>query len=101
METLRHVSAGAPGTATTAVTPHTSSTTATTTAPTRGDTRATPPAIFGLGDIEEQGIPLAPAGADRGDAEPAPVPVQLVHKGADDPAAGGADRMPEGDGAPV
>src|SRR5919197_714872 len=43
----------------------------------------------------------AAAGADRGAAEPAAAPAQLVDERADDACAGGTDRVPERDRAPV
>src|SRR5581483_9259017 len=52
-------------------------------------------------DLDEQRVALAAAGADRREPEPAAVPAQLVHQRPDDPAAAGADRVTEGDGAAV
>src|SRR6201990_2796149 len=52
-------------------------------------------------DLDEEGVALAAAGADRSEPEPAAVAAQLVdHRGEDSPARR-ADRMPEGDGAAV
>src|SRR4051812_46292069 len=42
-------------------------------------------------DLQQQGVALAAAGADRGEAEAAAVSAQLVHHRADDASAGCAD----------
>src|SRR5436309_16131901 len=51
--------------------------------------------------FQDDCVALAAAAADRGAAEAAPAPTQLVDQGADDARAGGADRVSEGDRAPV
>src|ERR671919_2103171 len=58
-------------------------------------------ASLGAVDLENNGVPLAAAAADRGAAEPAAAAAKLGDQGADDPRAGGADRVPEGDRAAV
>ena len=52
-------------------------------------------------DLDHDRIALAAARADRGDAEAAAAAAQLVDEGADDPGAGGADRMAECDRAAI
>src|SRR4051794_33571237 len=51
--------------------------------------------------LEDDRVPLTSAAADRGAAEAAATTPKLVHQGADDAGAGGADRMAEGDRAAV
>src|SRR5438093_5270224 len=51
--------------------------------------------------LDEQRVALTATRADRGEAETAPVPAQLVHEGGDDPPAGRTDWMAERDGTPV
>src|SRR4051794_724022 len=52
-------------------------------------------------DLQQEGVALAAAGADRGEAEAAAVSAQLVHHRADDASAGCADRVTERDCAAV
>src|SRR5690349_3306682 len=52
-------------------------------------------------DLEQEGVALAAARADRREAEAAAVPAQLVHHRAEDATAARADRVPERDGAAV
>src|SRR5260370_19589364 len=52
-------------------------------------------------DLDQEGVSLPAAGADRGQPEPAAVAAQLVDHGADDAAAARADRMTERDRAAV
>src|SRR5579875_3710699 len=59
------------------------------------------PLACSISDLDDQGVALTAARADRRAAEPAAAPAQLQHQGGDDPRAGGADRVAEGDGAAV
>src|SRR5680860_1120464 len=52
-------------------------------------------------DLDDYGVALASAGADRGDAEPAAATTELVDERTDYARAGGADRVTEGDRAAV
>src|SRR6185437_12408229 len=52
-------------------------------------------------DVDDHGVALAAAGADRDAAVAAAAPAQLEHERADDAGAGGADRVPERDRAAV
>src|SRR3954454_4590371 len=51
--------------------------------------------------FEDDRVALATAGADRGDAEATATPTEFVHQRSEDARAGGADRVPERDGAAV
>src|SRR5436190_10605186 len=51
--------------------------------------------------FDQDGVALAAAGADRGEAETAAVAAQLVDHRAEDSPARGADRVPERDRAAV
>src|SRR3954449_847220 len=52
-------------------------------------------------DLDQQRVPLAAAGADRGEAETAAVAAQVVHHRAENPSAARADRVAERDRAAV
>src|SRR5918999_3913657 len=60
-----------------------------------------PPEGLGRLNLEQEGVALAAAGADRGEPEAAAVPAQLVHHRPDDARARGPDRVPERDCAAV
>src|SRR5581483_11800736 len=62
---------------------------------------AEPPSALPAVNLEHDRVPLPAPGADRGAAEAAAPAAELVDQGADDARAGGADRVPEGDGAAV
>src|SRR3954470_21291367 len=63
----------------------------------RGSLARPPGAPSSLGPVamypKDDGVALAPAGADRRDAEAAAAPAQLVHEDAEDARARGADRV--------
>src|SRR4029077_8134426 len=52
-------------------------------------------------NFDHDRVALAPARADRGDAEATAATAQLVHERADDASAGGGDRVAGGDRAAV
>src|SRR5215469_5440223 len=52
-------------------------------------------------NAEQQRVPLTAAAAQRGRAEPAATAAQLVDEMQRDPGAGGAERMPDGNGPAV
>src|SRR6185437_3512386 len=54
-----------------------------------------------VSDLQDDGVALPAAGADRGAAVAAAAPAQLVDERADDARAGSADRVSERDGATV
>src|SRR4051794_27799510 len=53
------------------------------------------------GDLDDHGVALAAARADRGAAEAAAAALELERERPEDPGPGGADRVAEGDGAAV
>src|ERR1700684_2192771 len=66
--------------------------------------RGDPPsgeALTAVSDLQDHRVALTPARADGGAAVDAGATAQLVHDGSEDARAGGADRVPERDGAAV
>src|SRR5665213_2237891 len=59
------------------------------------------PLASAMSDLDDDGVALSAAGADRGATEAATATAQLVDKRADDARAGRADRVTERNGATV